>query len=82
MYELFNVLERHGIVGPNDLLKVATLPAKKIEKLHHDLFNNDLRRTEREDLGQFLSRSRHILVSSQCVASRSFRLWLGRVRWK
>jgi hypothetical protein len=40
MYELFNVLDRHGIVGPNDLLKVATLPAKKIEKLHHDLFNN------------------------------------------
>jgi hypothetical protein len=28
-----------GIIGPNDLLKVGTLPAKKIEKLHHDLFN-------------------------------------------
>ncbi len=40
MYELFDLLERHGIVGPNDLLKVGTLPAKKIEKLHHDLFNN------------------------------------------
>lgn len=40
MYELFNVLEQHGIVGPNNLLKVATLPAKKIEKLHHDLFKN------------------------------------------
>ncbi len=34
-----SVLERHGIVGPNDLLKVGILPAKKIEKLHHDLFN-------------------------------------------
>ena len=40
MYELFNVIERHGIVGPNDLRKVATLPAKKIVKLHHDLFKN------------------------------------------
>src|SRR5271169_6846027 len=40
MYELFNVLERHGIIRPNDLLKVGTLPAKKIEKLHHELFNN------------------------------------------
>jgi hypothetical protein len=28
-----------GIIGPNDLLKVGTLPDKKIEKLHHDLFN-------------------------------------------
>jgi hypothetical protein len=38
MYEIFNILDRHGIVAQGDLLKVATLPAKKIEKLHHDLF--------------------------------------------
>jgi hypothetical protein len=39
MYELFNVIERHGIIGPNDLIKIGTLPAKKIEQLHYDLFN-------------------------------------------
>ena len=38
MYELFNILDRHGIVAPANLLKIGTLPAKKIEKLHHDLF--------------------------------------------
>jgi hypothetical protein len=41
MHKLFNVLERHGIFVPNELLKVGILPAKKIEKLHHDLFNLD-----------------------------------------
>jgi len=30
MYELFNVLERHGIARPDDLLKVGTLSAKKL----------------------------------------------------
>ena len=39
MYELFNIIERHGIVRSQDLMKISTLPAKKIEKLHHDLFN-------------------------------------------
>jgi hypothetical protein len=39
MYELFNILDRNGIVAPQDLLKAATLPAKKIEKLHYDLLN-------------------------------------------
>ena len=40
MHELFNIIERHGIVGPQDMMKIGTLPAKKIEKLHHDLFNH------------------------------------------
>jgi hypothetical protein len=40
MYELFNIIERHGIVGSRDMMKVGTLPAKKIEKLHHDLFDH------------------------------------------
>jgi hypothetical protein len=39
MYELFNVIERYGIIGPGDLIKVHTLRAEKIEKLHQDLFN-------------------------------------------
>jgi hypothetical protein len=38
MYDLFNVIERHGIIGPTDLVKVRTLQAKKLEKLHRDLF--------------------------------------------
>ena len=38
MYELFNVIERHGIIGAHDLLKVHTMRADKIEKLHQDLF--------------------------------------------
>jgi RNA polymerase subunit RPABC4/transcription elongation factor Spt4 len=33
-------LERHGITVAQDLLKVGTLRAKKIEKLHQDLFNH------------------------------------------
>ena len=40
MHEVFNILERHGIAVAQDLLKVGTLPAKKIEKLHQDLFDH------------------------------------------
>ena len=40
MYELFNILDRYGIVAGRDLLKVGKLPAKKIENLHSDLFNH------------------------------------------
>lgn len=40
MYALFNVLEQYGIIGVQDLSKIASLPAKKIEKLHHDIYTN------------------------------------------
>jgi hypothetical protein len=44
MRELFNILERHGIAVAQDLLKVGTLPAKKIEKLHQGLYDEQNKR--------------------------------------
>jgi hypothetical protein len=37
--ELFATIERHGIIGPPGLLKLASLPAKALDKLYHETFH-------------------------------------------
>ena len=39
MYELFNILERHGIVGPQGMLKLGTKSAKELHQIHEELFD-------------------------------------------
>src|SRR3984893_11653528 len=36
--ELFATIERHGIIGPEGMIKLATLPAKELGKLYHETF--------------------------------------------
>ena len=36
--ELFATIERHGIIGPQGMLKLATLPAKELGKLYDETF--------------------------------------------
>jgi hypothetical protein len=40
MYELFDVLEKHGFVGIDDLDKIADLPEKKLEKLYTEVYSS------------------------------------------
>ena len=37
--ELFATIERHGIIGPPGLIKLASLPAKALDKLYHETFD-------------------------------------------
>jgi hypothetical protein len=39
MYELFDILEKHGFVRLDDLDKIADLPGKKLEKLYNDVYS-------------------------------------------
>ena len=39
MYDLFDILERHGVVGIQELDKISLLPAKKLEKFYHETYN-------------------------------------------
>jgi hypothetical protein len=36
--QLFATIERHGIIGPQGMLKLATLPAKEVGKLYDETF--------------------------------------------
>jgi hypothetical protein len=37
--ELFTIIERHGVIGPQGLLKVSSLPAKQLEKLYQETYD-------------------------------------------
>ena len=36
--ELFATIERHGIIGPEGMIKLATLPAKELGELYDETF--------------------------------------------
>jgi hypothetical protein len=38
MYKLYDLLERHGLGFPKDMLKIATMSAKQVHKIHAELF--------------------------------------------
>src|SRR5579863_5540861 len=37
--KLFDVIERHGIIGPPGLLKIYSSPAKQLSKLYEEIFH-------------------------------------------
>jgi len=40
MYELFDILEKHGFITLEHLDKIADLPEKKLEKLYSDVYSS------------------------------------------
>ena len=37
--ELFDTIERHGVIGPPGLLKLSNLPVKQLDRLYHETFH-------------------------------------------